>query len=73
MSLVNASCGLSFMYNVGDQVVGSASTLVFFLGLWCQEVAKIDAFDGKINNGRILFHEKGVFGKPLNVQDDERR
>ena len=39
--------------------------------LFPQEVAELDPLDGKVDNGRVLLHEEGVLGEPLDVQDDE--
>ena len=70
MHLVGTSLWFSIMDNVCHQVICSSLCVLGFY-LFRKQISKLNAFDRKVDNGGILFNKEGVFGEPLDVEDDE--
>lgn len=63
MDLVLSVLGLALVDDVGDQVVGG-SFRVLGLHVRPQQVAKLDASNRKVDDGRVLLDEKCVLREP---------
>ena len=73
MHFVNAVRWLSFVDDIGYQIVTCAGSLILFLGLGSQKISKVNTLDGKVDNSWILLHKESVFGEALHIQNDEGR
>lgn len=61
------------MHHIGNQVIDGGSVSVLLFRFFGQKVPEIDSLDGKIDYRGILFYEKRVLRKPLDIQEDEGR
>jgi len=63
MDFVLSVLGVTLVHDVGNEVVGGTLG-VLDLHVRLQQVTELDTADRKVDDGRVLLHEKGVFREP---------
>lgn len=72
MDFVLSILGLSFVHDVGDQVVGGALRILD-LDVRPEKISELDSADGKVDDGRVLLNVESVLSEPHDVENDVGR